>query len=91
MQDGYPVIDNLFQGTPAERSGQLQVGDRIVALARGDNVFVDLHDLPLQDIVQNIRGAPNTLLQLKVVPANAAPNSVPRTVSIMRDQIKFKN
>jgi carboxyl-terminal processing protease len=77
-------------GTPAERSGQLHVGDRIVALAQGDNVFVDLRDLPLTDIVQTIRGAPNTLVQLQIVSADAAPNSAPRTVAVMRDQIQFK-
>ncbi len=90
MQDGYPIINQLVPGTPAERSGQLHVGDRIVALAQGDNVFVDLHDLPLSDIVQTIRGAPNTLVQLQVLPAGAAPNSTPRTISIIRDQLKFK-
>jgi carboxyl-terminal processing protease len=90
MQDGYPIINQLVPGTPAERSGQLHVGDRIVALAQGDNVFVDLHELPLSDIVQTIRGAPNTLVQLQILPAGAAPNSTPRTVSIVRDQIKFK-
>jgi PDZ domain len=90
MQDGYPIINGLLPGAPAELSGQLHVCDRIVALAQGDNLFVDLHDLPLQDIVQTIRGAPNTLIQLQILPAGAAPNSTPRTVSFMRDQIKFK-
>jgi hypothetical protein len=90
IQDGYPVIKDLVPGTPAERSGQLQVGDRIVALAQGDGAFVDLHEVGLQDIVQNVRGLPNSWLQLKVVPAGAAPNSPPKTVLIVRDQIKFK-
>src|SRR5438552_1950653 len=90
MQDGYPVINQLVPGTPAERSGQLHVGDRIVALAQGDNVFVDLRDLPLSDIVQTIRGAPNTLVKLQVLSADAAPNPAPRTVSITRDQTNFK-
>jgi hypothetical protein len=90
IQGGYPIIKDLVPGTPAERSGQLHVGDRIVALAQGDNVFVDLRDLPLTDIVQTIRGAPNTLVQLQIVSADAAPNSAPRTVAVMRDQIQFK-
>jgi hypothetical protein len=90
IQDGYPIINGLVPGTPAELSGQLHVGDRIVGLAQGNNLFVDIHDLPLQDIVQTIRGAPNTLLQLQILPAGAPPNSTPRIVSIMRDQIKFK-
>jgi len=37
-----------------------------------------------------IRGAPNTMVQLQVLPADAPPNAAPRTVSITRDQLKFK-
>jgi hypothetical protein len=91
MKDGYPVINQLLPGTPAQLSGQLQPGDRIVALAQGDNSFVDVHSLPLSDIVNLVRGAPGTSLQLQVLPADAAPGSIPRTVSIIRDQVKFKN
>jgi hypothetical protein len=90
IQDGYPVINGLVPGTPAELSGQLHVGDRILGLAQGDSSFVDAHSLSLSDVVQMIRGAPNTQVQLQVVPADAPPNSLPRTVSIIRDQLKFK-
>ncbi len=83
-------IRQMFPGTPSELSGQLHPGDRILALAQGDNSFVDAHSLSLQDIVQMIRGAPGTLLQLQVLSADAPPNSLPRTVPIIRDQIKFK-
>ena len=90
IKDGYPVINGLIPGTPAELSGQLHVGDRVLGLAQGDNSFVDTHSVPLADVVQMIRGAPNTLVQLQVLPADAPPNSAPRTVSITRDQLKFK-
>ena len=89
-QDGYPVINGLIAGTPAEASGQLHKGDRIVGLAQGDNAFVDTHNASLGDVVQMIRGAPGTLVQLQVLPADAAPDSAPRTVTIWRDQLKFK-
>src|SRR2546422_10934527 len=75
----------------SELSVQLHPGDRILALAQGDNAFVDAHSLSLRDIVQMVRGAPGTLLQLQVVPADTPPNSLPRTVAIVRDQVKFKN
>lgn len=90
MQDGYPVITDLVPGTPAERSGQLHAGDRIVAIAQAGGAFTDLNEVSLQNVVEAIRGAPNTMLQLKVVPAGAAPNTPPKTVLIVRDQIKFK-
>ena len=90
VEDGYAVINQLLPGTPAEQSGQIHPGDRIVALAQGDNSFVDAHSLPLEKVVQMVRGAPNTMLQLQVLAADAPPNSVPRTISIFRDQLKFK-
>lgn len=91
VKDGYPVINDLVPGAPAQLSGQLHAGDRIVALAQGDNSFVDAHSLSLRDIVQMVRGAPGTFLQLQVLAADAPPNSLPRTVALMRDQVKFKN
>jgi PDZ domain len=90
LQEGYPVIQQMFPGTPAELSGQLHQGDRILAFAQGNNAFVDARGLSMQDLVQGIRGAPGTLLQLQVLPADASPGVSPRTIAIVRDQIKFK-
>jgi PDZ domain len=90
MQDGYPVINNVLPGTPAELSGQFRQGDRILALAQGDSAFVNAQGIPLSDVVQMIRGAPGTTLQLQILPADAPPGSSPQTISLIRDQIKFK-
>jgi PDZ domain len=90
MQDGYPVVNQMLPGAPAELSGQLHQGDRIVGVAQGNSAYVDTRNLPLQDIVQAIRGAPGTTLQLQILPAGAAPDSQPVTVPIVRDQIKYK-
>jgi hypothetical protein len=90
VQDGYPVINRLLPGTPAELGGQLHPGDRIIAVAQGNNSFVDARGLALADVVQAIRGAPGTLLQLQVLPADAPPDASPRTVAVVRGQIKFK-
>ena len=90
IQDGYAVVNQLIPGTPAELSGQIHPGDRIVALAQGDNAFIDAHGLPLKNIVDMVRGAPNTTLQLQLLAADAGPDTPPRTVSILRNQLKFK-
>jgi PDZ domain len=90
MQDGYAVIHQLLPGTPAELSGQLHSGDRIVGLAQGDNAFMDAHGLALKDIVDMIRGTPGTVLQLQVISADAPAGTPPQVVSITRDQLKFK-
>jgi hypothetical protein len=91
VEDGYPVVTQIFPGTAAERNGQIRAGDRIVGLAQGDSRFLDVHGVPLEQVVGLIRGAPNTMLQLQVVSADAPENSVPRMVTIFRDQIKFKS
>ena len=90
MQDGYAVINRLVPGTPAELGGLLRPGDRILAVAQGNHVFVDAHGMALKDLVEAIRGEPGTLLQLQVLPADAPLDSLPRMVSIVRDQVKFK-
>ena len=91
MQDGYAVINGLIPGSPAQLSGLIHSGDRILALAQGDNAFMDARGLTLQKIVEMIRGAPNTVLQLQVLPADPTGNALPRTITIPRDQLKFKN
>src|SRR5262249_876444 len=91
MQDGYAVIGDLLPGAPAQLSGQVRPGDRIVAIAQGDSRFVNAANVPLGDLVQMIRGAPGTVVQLQLVGADAAEDSTPRTVAIMRDQIRHKN
>jgi hypothetical protein len=90
VQDGDGVIIGLLPGTPAELSGQLHPGDHIVGVAQGDYAFVDARGVALDDLTQAIRGAPGTLLQLQVMPHNAPPGSLPRMVSIVRGQIKYK-
>jgi hypothetical protein len=90
MQDGYPSIGGLIKGGPAELSGQLHQGDRIVALAQGDGAFIDARDIKLAEIVKMIRGDPGTTLQLQVLSSDAPAGSIPHTISITRDQVKFK-
>lgn len=90
MRDGYPVITGLLPGAPAEANGQIHSGDRIVAIAQANGSFMDTSSMSLQDIVQAVRGAPGTVIQLQVNSADSAPESAPRTVTIVRDQIRFK-
>lgn len=90
QQGGYAVINGLIPNSPAELSGQIHPGDRILAVAQGDNAFVDARDLSLAELVQAIRGAPGTPVQLQIAPAAAPPDSPPATVTLLRVQIKLK-
>ncbi|GEM_PF-2037694 len=85
LQNGYPDIKRLFPGSPAELCGQLHPGDRILALAQGDQAFVDSRKLGLQELVQMIRGKPGTTIRLQVLPADAPPVATPRTIALVRN------
>ncbi len=88
FQSGYPDIKRLFPGSPAESSGQLHPGDRVVAVAQGDRAFVDTRNLSLPELVQTIRGKAGTTVRLQVLPAGAAPGATPKTVVLTRAQYK---
>jgi len=88
FQSGYSEIKRLFPGSPAESSGQLHPGDRVIAAAQGDHGFVDTRNLSMPELVQTIRGKAGTTVRLQVLPADAPPGSTPKTVVLTRAQYK---
>jgi len=90
--DGYCKIMELVPGGPAARSGQLKIGDRIVGVAQkeGDE-YTDLVDLPLAQTVELIRGKKDTPVFLNLIPANASDDSLRKTVTIVREEIKLED
>lgn len=89
-EDGYPKIDALVPGGPAARGGQVKAGDRITAVAQGDNDFVDVVDMKLDNAVSMIRGPKGTPVRLKIIPADSMDSSVRKTVTIVRDVVKLE-
>lgn len=84
------VVNDLVPNAPAARSGQIGAGDRIIGVAQGNNSFVDVRSMPMQQVIQMVRGNRGTVVQLQIVPADAPPNTPPKIVSIVRDQVKHK-
>ncbi len=88
----YPTIRELVPGGPANLSGQLNIGDRIVGIAQGGGiVMTDLQGWRLDDAVDLIRGAPDSVVQLQVLPANAGPDEKPKLVSLVRKTISLQD
>ncbi len=89
--DGYCKIMELVPGGPAARSGLVKVGDRIVGVSQkeGDE-FVDLVDLPLSQAVELIRGKKGTPVLLDIIPTDASDDSVRKTITIIREEIKLE-
>jgi carboxyl-terminal processing protease len=91
-QDGYCKIMELLPGSPASRSGLIKNGDRIVGVAQKANTeFTDLVDMPLSQAVELIRGKKGTTVYLNIIPANASDDSVRKTITIVRDEIKLED
>src|SRR5215471_1203239 len=90
-EDGYAKIESLVPGGPAQVDGRLKVGDRITAVAQGQNEFVDVRDMRLDKVVEMIRGKKGTKVRLLAIPANASDPAQRKNVELVRDEIKLKD
>lgn len=84
--DGYCVIERLMPGGPAEMSGRLHPGDKIVAVAQGDGQPVDVVGMRLRRIVQMIRGAEGTEVRLTILPADSQTR---KEVTLIRERVEL--
>lgn len=90
-EDGYAKIENLVPGGPAQVDGRLKVGDRITAVAQGQNEFVDVREMRLDKVVEMIRGKKGTRVRLLVIPSEVTDPSHRKNVELVRDEIKLKD
>jgi carboxyl-terminal processing protease len=84
----YCKILELKEG-PARKSGQIKPDDRIVAVAQSNAEPVDVVGMPLEKIVEMIRGPKGTQVTLTIIPADA-PETVHKEVTLIRDEIKLE-
>lgn len=90
--DEYTTIRELVAGGPAALSGQLNVGDRIVGVAQGENgAMADVMGARLDDSVAMIRGALDTVVRLEVLPADAGPDGKHKLVLLVRKPISLQD
>jgi carboxyl-terminal processing protease len=88
-EDGYCKIEDLNPSGPAFKSKKLKPKDTIVAVAQGDKEPVDVVDMPLNKVVDLIRGPKGTEVRLTIIPAVDSSKHV--VVSLIRDQIKLED
>lgn len=86
----YTMIRELVAGGPAQLSGKLSVGDRIVGVGQGeDGPIKEVVGMRLDDIVQLIRGTKDSVVRLDILPAEAGPEGSHRVISLTRDKISL--
>jgi carboxyl-terminal processing protease len=86
----YTVVKRVIPGGPAARSGQLRPEDRIVGVAQGYKTMVDVIGMRLDEVVEMIRGPKGSTVRLEVIP-NSAPEGPPRTVALVREEIRLED
>lgn len=88
----YTVVRQVVKGSPADKSNEVNPGDRIVAVGQGnDGEFDDVVGWRIDEVVAKIRGPKGTTVRLKIVPAADDLSSPPKIVSIVRDKINLED
>jgi len=87
----YTVVREVVKGGPAELSGKIRVGDRIVGVAQGNaEQIVDVVGWRLDDVVDLIRGPKDTTVKLEVLPKDVGTGGPTDFVVIKRDKVKLE-
>lgn len=91
-KDEYTKIIRLITAGPAEKSGQLKPGDRIVGVGQGlAGEMVDVVGWRLDEVVQLIRGPKETYVRLQVIPVDAVDEFHTQVVKIKRNTVKLED
>ncbi len=91
-QDDIVAIREIVPGGPADKSGILAPGDRVVAVGQGTSgPMEDVIGWRIDNVVEKIRGAKDSKVRLDVVPASAGLDSEPVRVVITRDKVRLED
>lgn len=88
--DEHTQIVRLIHAGPAQKQGELQPMDKIVAVAQGEKgKFVDVVGWRLDEVVDLIRGPKGSTVRLEVIPANSSGDNH-KIITIVRDEVKLE-
>jgi carboxyl-terminal processing protease len=91
-QDDVVAIREIMPGGPADKSGLLAPGDRVVAVGQGTSgAMEDVIGWRIDNVVALIRGPKGSQVRLDRVPAEAGMDSKPVRVVITRDRVRLED
>jgi carboxyl-terminal processing protease len=89
--EDYTAIREIVPGGPASLSGKVKVGDRVVGVGQGEHgQIVDVVGWRLDDVVEKIRGAKDTVVRLEILPTDAGPDGKHMTVALTRKKVSIE-
>jgi carboxyl-terminal processing protease len=90
-EDEYTVVQKTVVGGPAQLSGQLHAGDRIVGVGQGlEGEIEDIIGWRLQDVVEKIRGPKGSVVRLSIIPKELDAGGKRSTITLVRNKIKLE-
>jgi carboxyl-terminal processing protease len=91
LEDEYTKVARLVAKGPADKQGELQPSDRIVAVGQGEEgALEDVIGWRLDEVVEKIRGPKDSTVRLEVIPAKAKTGDERKIITIVRNKVKLE-
>ena len=91
-ENEYVTIKSVVAGGPADKSRQINIDDRIVAVAQGqDGEYQDVVGWRLENAIALIRGKKGTTVRLKILPKGVSTSAQPKVIEMVREKIVLKD
>ena len=82
----------LITAGPADKSKQLKPNDKITGVGQGpEGEITDVVGWRLDEVVDLIRGPKNTMVRLKIIPADASDDHQTKIVRLMRSTVQLED
>ncbi len=92
VENEYVTIKTIVAGGPADKSHQISVDDRIVAVAQGKTgEFQNVVGWRVDNAIAIIRGTKGTTVRLEILPAGVNASAKPKVVEMVREKIILKD
>ena len=88
-KDGYSVVERIIPGGATDKTGALEPGDKIIAVAQAGEDPVDIVDMSLRDVVSMIRGERGTTVKLTILRKTDTTERF--EVAIVRDKVTIED
>lgn len=86
--NGYCTVQELIPGGPAAKSGHIHPGDKIVAIAQGDEKSVNIIGMMLHKVVKLLKGKKDTVVKITIQPKESDLEDQ-NVVTLIRDEIEL--
>jgi carboxyl-terminal processing protease len=92
IENDYTKVAEIITGGPAQKSDLIHAGDKIIAVAQGEEgTLVDVVGWRLDEVVKLIKGPKGTKVKIQILPSETGMSGPPKTIVIVRDKIKLED